>query len=378
MVTDAEKQIITFSYRKYIYSVEWLDKDENTLGEALVDVVSGSANFDATNNCRRSFNLTFRNLDGKYTPSSTSNLWINNRIKIKAGYESLDGTQILYNQGVYILGNPTVLSNPTHKEVSFQAIDKYNLLNGTVSGELKYKYEIEIGTRIDEAIQAVLIDAGETKYIIDTCSTTVPYTLKYSPSDNYSKILEDLGEIVSFSGAYNLDGYFHFTKSLDEIDYDTIPSSWDYTEVSENGVANLYLESNRELQWNDIRNSIAVYGMTDSDLGVQYTAFSSDSTGSELSIDVIGERVKAIEDDKIYTTELAKTRSDYELLKHIKSNESVKTNLIPNFSHDINDVISLRDDSNGCEGNYIIQGISYSLGFNATMNLTLWRVRNIG
>ena len=95
MVTDAEKQIITSSYRKYIYSVEWLDKDENTLGEALVDVVSGSANFDATNNCRRSFNLTFRNLDGKYTPSLTSNLWINNRIKIKAGYESLDGTQIL-------------------------------------------------------------------------------------------------------------------------------------------------------------------------------------------------------------------------------------------------------------------------------------------
>lgn len=377
MVTSEERKIITDSYRKYIYAIEWLDKNENVLDEALIDVISGNASFDATSNNRRSFSLILRNLDGKYIPSSSSNLWIDHKIRLKCGYESLNGTQLLYNQGIYVLGNPNILSTPTRKEVSLECLDKWTLLDGTIAGKLKNKYIINIGTRIDEAVKAVIIDSGEIKYIIDECNITVPYTMTYEIGKTYADIFKDLCEIVSFETNYDINGYFRFKKALDEDDYNSIPSSWDYTTVNGNGSANLYLQSNRELQWNDIKNSIGVYGMTDSNLGIQYTAFSSDLTGSELSIDKIGERFEPIEDDKIYTTDLCKQRSDYELLKRIKANEKVTLDIVSNFSHKLEDIISLTDNSNGSSGNYLIQGISYNLGYNTKMTLTLWKCRYI-
>ena len=367
-ITEEQKAIINSPYRKYIYQIEWLDKNENIIDSALVDVISGNVNLDSSSNARRTFNITLRNLDGKYLPSPTSSLWINNKLKLSCGYETLDGRQLLFNQGVYVLGNPNLSSNPTQAEVSLQGLDKMVSLDGTIAGKLKNKYIVPLQIRIDDVIKTILFDAGETKYIVDVCETLTPYTIEYEAGSTYADILQEICNIVSFQFYYDDNGYFRFTKSMEDVDYQTIPSTWDYTQTG------LYLESQRELQWSDIRNSVVVYGMTDGALGIQYYATAQDTTG-EFSIDNIGERVAdPIEDGNIYTSELCQQRGNYELSKYKRLQEKVTANIISNFSHSLDDIISVTDNKNGCIGNYLIQGISYDISYQTTMSLSLYKV----
>lgn len=371
MVSDLEKSIIESQIRKHIYSIEWLDKDENVIDEVILDVIGGSANFDDVQSNRRSVSLTLNNVDKSYLPKSDSKMWINNRFRLKSGYEYGDGEQLFYKQGTYLLGNPSILSNPTRKEVSIQGLDKWATLDGTIGGNLKNKFIIPVNNRIDAIIKSLLEEVGETKYIIDECDVLTPYTVEKEIGGSIADILIELSVMVSFESYYDNDGVFRFTKALLPNDYDAYATSWEYSPQD------LYLESTRDLKWNEIKNSIKVIGMLKDD-GVQIQAVSQDTNiDSELSIDAIGERFENIEDDNIYTNELAQNRSDYELSKRIKVAEEVKVTIVPNFSHVIGDVISVVDENNGCLGNYVIQNISYNFDYDTTMQLGLWKTRDI-
>lgn len=166
-------------YDYYAYSIEWLNKNEQTIGEVIVDVVNGNVNFDATNQNRRSCSLTLKNFDKKYIPSSNGLMKISNRFRLKAGYGYGNNEVLLFNQGIFCLGNPSLLSSPTQKEVTIQGLDKWSLIDGTLGGILQSNYIIPINTRIDAAIRNIVVGLmGEKKYIIDTCDTTIPYTIE--------------------------------------------------------------------------------------------------------------------------------------------------------------------------------------------------------
>lgn len=365
-----EIDIINSKLKEYVYVIEWLDPNENVLEEVTLDVVQGNVNFDATQNNRRSCNLNLRNLNGEYIPSPTSKMWINNKFRLKAGYKYNNDQHLLYNQGVYVLGNPSLYSSSPRKEVTVQGLDKWVLLDGTVAGELKNKFIIELNTRVDTAIRTLIKDvAGEKKYIIDTCDVLLPYTIEKEKGSTIADIIKEICEIVSYEAFYNNEGYFIFRKALQPKDYNSIAPSWYYT------TDGLYLESTRNINWVDVRNSIKVVGMTKSN-GIIIEAIAQDLTGSELSINKIGERFKLIEDDKIPTVELAKERANWELLQRIMIVEEVKSSIVPNFSHTIGDVIYVLDKNNGTEGNYYIQNISYDMGYDSIMNLGLWKIRD--
>lgn len=370
MVSQWERDIINSNLRKYIYVIEWLDPNENVIGEATLDVIKGDVNFDATNNNRRSCNITLKNLNGEYVPSPTSKMWINNKFRLKAGYEYNDGQRLLYNQGIYVLGNPSLFSSPLQKEITIQGLDKWVLLDGTVQGKLKNKLIIEVDTRVDTAIKMLITDiAGETKFIIDTCDILLPYTIEKEKGTPITDVINEIANIVSYEVFYNNEGYFIFRKALTSQDYNSIAPSWYYT------TEGLYLESTRDINWNDVRNSIKVIGMTKSD-GITIEAIAQDLSGSEFSIDKIGERFELIEDDNIPTVELAQERADWELLQRIMVSEEVKSNIVPNFSHTVGDVINVIDNNNGTEGNYYIQNLNYNFGHDSIMTLGLWKIRD--
>jgi len=208
-----------------------------------------------------------------------------------------------------------------------------------------------------------------TNYIIDTCTVTTPYTITKSAGDTYANLIIELCQMASFTAYFDeMGGNFRFRKAYLPADYMAISPTYEYI------VGGNFLDSTRELKWNDIKNSVVVWGMTES--GTQYTGIAQDTTGSELSIDKIGERVEVISDENIYNSTLCTERANYELKNLIMCAESVTLNVIPNFSHKVEDVITLTDEITGCSGNYVIQQISYNLGFDAKMTLTLWKIRS--
>lgn len=370
MLDQWQIDIINSKIREPVFSIEWLTPDEKVIDEAILDVVSGSLNFDATNTNRRSGTLTFKNLDGQYIPSPNSKLWINHKVKIKAGYKYNNGNDYLwFNQGTYVLGNPSILSSSTQKEVTIQLNDKWLLLNGEISGKLKNKTVIPVDTRIDKVVKDLVVLAGETKYIIDPCDYTTPYTIEKEPGNSIGDILLELADMYSYEIFYDNNGYLRFRKAIQPEDIEQTAPSWTYNQ------SGLYLQSNRELQWDEVRNYIIVYGAYDEDTGIQYKGEAKDETGSPYSIDQIGERVEILELDELYDNSLCIQRSRKELFDRIKVQEKVTETLIPNYSHSLEDVITLNDESNGCSGNYLIQQITYSISHNSTMTLGLWKSR---
>lgn len=372
MIPQYEQDIINYPQKKYIYAIEWLNSQEEVIDDVIIDVISGDVNFDGANNSIRSCNLTLRNLDKKYIPSPNSNFWINTKFKLKSGYQTQNGENLLYNQGIYVLGNPSLLSTPSRKEVRIQGLDKWVLLDGTLSGELKNKYIIPVGSRVDTAIKTMIEnEIGETKFIIDECDEILPYTIEKEPGTTFAELIIEICDIVSYQAFYDNNGFFRFRKALQPEDYISTPVSWKYT------TSGLYLEGDRELHWDKIRNSIKVIGDTLED-GTFISAISQDNSGGKFSISEIGERVRVVEDRNIYTNELAQARADWELQQSIMMAETENVKLVPNFSHKIDDVIQIIDENNGSYGNYAIRQISYNLGYDAVMNLGAWAIRNWG
>lgn len=370
MASQLEKDIINSKIKDYVYKIEWLSPDEKVIGEVTPDIVGGNVNFDGTRSNRRSINLTFKNLDKKYIPRPNGKIWINQKFRFMAGYRYGNNQTLMYNQGVYCIGNPSVLSSPTQKEVTLQGLCKYSLLDGGLNGELKDRLIIPLNTRVDVAIKSLITEiGGETKYIIDECSELLPYTIEKEAGQTLSSIIEEIAYIVSYEAFYDNEGFFRFRKFLEVEDYQKTVPTWEYT------TSGLYLESSREMLFTDVKNSITVVGDT-LENGITISAIAKDNSNSDMSINAIGERFKLIEDRNITTIPLAQARANWELQQRIMLAETNKTNIIPNFFHTIGDIISLIDENNGSQGNYIIQSMDYDISYDSTMNLGLWKIRD--
>ena len=370
MIPQWQQDIINSKIQNYVYSVEWLNKKEEVIKEVILDVISGNVNFDATNNSRISCNLTLKNLDKKYIPNSNGLMQMSNRFRLKAGYEYGNGESLLFNQGILCLGNPSLLSSPTQKEAIIQGLDKWNLINGTLGGTLQSKYIIPINTRIDTVIKNIVTDLmNEPKYIIDSCSTLTPYTIEKESNTKISDIIIELCDMVSYQAFYDNNGYFRFRKALKPEDYNSTPVAWYYT------TSGIYLQGKRDVNWTDVRNSIAVYGETLPDGTVVY-ALAESLTGSDFSIDEIGLKPDIITDTNIYDNPLAQERADYELQQKIMVAETIDSDVVPNFSHVLEDIINITDENNGANGNYVLQNISYNLSHDTSMSLGMWAIRN--
>ena len=367
MIPQWEQDIINSKIKKYVYVIDWLDQNENTIEEITVDVVEGSLNFDSKRNSRRSARMVLNNINGIYVPSANGKLWIDNRFKIKAGYEYDDGQYLLYNQGTYVLGNPTLTSLPAIREVEIEGLDKWTLLDGTIAGRLETKYQIDVGTRVDVVIKDLITTiAGENRYIIDECDTTLPYTITKEPGNTISDIILEICNIVSYISYFDNNGVFRFRPYIKPEDYAIIPPSWYYT------VSGLYLGSRRNLKWLDVKNKVKVIGDTLSD-GTVIEAVSEQITG-DVGTSSIGERLKKVEDSNIWTVDLAQQRANYELQQSLRIAEEDKITLVPNFSHLPDDIINNTDESNGLSGNYVIQTINYNLSNDTEMTLGLWGI----
>jgi len=363
------EEVINSSVKKHIYVIEWLTPDEQVIDEVTVDVVGGSVNFDGNKSNRRSMDITLKNLNGEYIPHPDK-LWINHKFKLKSGYEYGDGEKLLFSQGIYCLGNPSILSSPTKKEVTLQGIDKWGLLDGTLSGKLKNKLIIPVDTRIDTAIRSLLVDiVGETKFRVDICDTKLPYTVEVEAGTTVSSIVEEIAYIVSFETFYDNEGVFIFRKFLEIEEYEKTVPLWEYK------TEGLYLKSNRELTFDKVKNYIMVIGDTLDD-GTLIYATAKDESNSDMSIGKIGERFDRIEDNNITTMSLAQQRADWELQQVIMVAETVRVSIMPNFSHKVGDIISVYDKNNGTEGNYLIQSYNYNIAYDAMMSIGLWKIRD--
>ena len=206
---------LTAPIRQYVVKIEWLDWNENFVGDYTADVIDGNITIDVSRDVRRTFTMTINNAKGLYIPyGARTNMGV--KVRIKHGIKTSQG-DYFWNRGIFVLTDPEAIHKGSEKTVTLQGVDKWALLNGDLAGTLTDTTVIPIGTNVADAIRAVAADAGEFKFAFDTCTVTTPYTITKEPGTTRAELIKELALIPSWDIYYDVEGYLRFTPLIDPL-----------------------------------------------------------------------------------------------------------------------------------------------------------------
>lgn len=116
-----------------------LDNNSNK-GKAFIK--DGSVDINLQNGQRRKATITLANLDNAFD-YNVNNVWFGQRLRLSMGIKLKDGTDFLLPQGVFYIQNPQYLLNHNTNTATFNLIDKWAYLDGTLFGNLEATYQIK-------------------------------------------------------------------------------------------------------------------------------------------------------------------------------------------------------------------------------------------
>lgn len=342
--------------------IEFLYPDETVKEEITEDISTNGGNLSINfqNGVRRSCNVSLINISKKYIPSPNT-IWIRNKFKLWLGLE-INGEDYFIPQGVFVVRNPEISSNYSEKLMNLTGIDKFALLDGSLGGELDSIYQIPVGTNIYSVIKDILILAGDTiPPLLDSKykDEVSPYTLRKETGGTLGDILIELAGMLSANIYYNENGQFVFEEGSTDIIDNIKPSIWDFTTEEFE-----YLGSNVIYQFESIYNDVLVIG-DNVDGNIATGRATNTNLLSPTRTQLIGKRTKVIEDNIIYSDDLALQRANYELKRLIMLQSKTVIKSTPIFHLEVNKVITLTDSYYDFDfTRFLIQSINipFSLG----------------
>lgn len=354
MAVTFEDYIEYMKYGVYhpIIKIQWLRDDESVESEFTTDLLRFSITKNVNNGVRSSVDITLRNEFRQNIPNPNG-IWINKKFRLFTGYE-INSEDYLFSQGIYVVGNPSLISRGSDSTLSINAMDKASLYNGTNGGVLKDLYIIDVNTNFNLAIKSTLTDAGEIKNpILQGTDLITPYDIVTNRGDSYWNIIGDLATAMSRDIYFDNDGYLRVREMiLDEYK----PSSWDFNHSDD---LYTYLSSTVEYEFNRTYNAQQVIG--DNINGkIVYGYAENRDLSSPFCIQKIGYKLAPpIQDNIIQTDTEAQRLAEYNLKRSNRLNQSINISSVylPHIKE--NDAISVSDDNLGVnKERYIINNIS--------------------
>lgn len=214
-------------------------------------IADGSIATNLQNGKRRTATVMLSNLDGSFD-YNVNTVWFGTEIAIDEGLILPDGEEYYIQQGVFLIENPTESVRPGDRVVTYNLVDKWANLDGTLFGNLESTYEVPSGTNIFQPINAILaLDKGNgqpvdrvtpiyTEYYNSKSQalpdgstaaiTNAPYTLRVD-SDNgtYADVILGLAGMVNAWIGYDQTGALRIDPSQDDILDTNKPVLWQFS-----------------------------------------------------------------------------------------------------------------------------------------------------
>lgn len=359
------------SIQQPIVKIEILRNDETIINVITGDILNDGGNLTVTrqNGIRRSVEFSLINFTGNYIPYIDGSIWIRQKVKIYFGLK-INDLDYWISQGIFILDNPTAISETTGSIVNIKALDKFSLLDGTLGGELDSNLVYPAGTRVFDIICNVLSLAGElpNHFVIDVDVTnqTISYPIEKTYGDKLGDILIEMANMLSKEVFYDINGNLVFQNPVDPL---TCSSIWDFGTTECN-----YLGSSQEYKFSEVFNAVLVIGDNSSGQIYSYEAVNT-NINSNISVNNLGfKRTKVITDTNIGSLVLAKNRAIYELNLLSMLQSSIKISIIPMFHLDVGNAITLTDPHIKLNRQrFLINGISvpFKIGEKMTLDGTI-------
>jgi len=236
-------------------------------------IADGSLTVNLQNGQRRTANISLDNVNAEFD-YAYNKLWFGKEIALDEGLLLPNGEPYYIPQGVFLLSSPQESVVPSGRTISYNLIDKWGNLDGTLYGILDSAYVVNAGTNIFSPITTLLQQDKGNGIILDNVTpvytqyyngrsvtlpdgTTAqyieaPYDLEISAGQSIADIILGLVEMLAAWVGYDASGALRIDPSQEDIDDATKPILWTFSQAQTHLMGLSYTINNAEL-YNDIQ-----------------------------------------------------------------------------------------------------------------------------
>lgn len=368
----------------------------NGVADTKAFIQSGTLSVNLKNGQRRNADITLANIDDAFA-YNVNNIWYGKQLRLQMGMELYDGKDFYFPQGVFYATNPQEMIKPSSDTISYDLVDKWAYLDGTLFGDLPdtMKVEQSNATSIFEVIQKILklsrFDFDETEniqhmidnvmpvftsyyndktYTLDGGGTApmlaVPYDIIIEAGKTLADLILELNDVVTGIIGYDMTGALRIDASQDDIKdgdkailYEFTPENSTFCGVTETA------------QNQDVYNDVVVVGqdLTDNEIYGRATNFDAKS---DTNVNIIGRKTYREEKAEYWNTTQCQDLAGYLLKQKTVLHKSVTVECSQMFHLYENGLISIkRTDKKGSPvEKHIIQSFSIPLAETGTMSIS--------
>lgn len=374
--TQEDYELIGLRNRVTKIKIELLNFNFQILNLFEGKVVSGTINIDATADIRRTCSLTMELLKSERTFSEGSETWLNKYFRVYVGeYNPRTKRFVWWNMGIFLINNPSRVYDQTTNELTFEGLDLMAKMTGKRNGQLPaVATKVPKGSRITEVVRKTITQLGGfSKYVIEEneeeSRRLIPYDITMSMGSTVYQLLAEVRDLYSdWEMFFDVDGVFHW-QPIPKGERDPVILDFDQLSIP------LVVKDTSNVDFENVKNNIIVYGrLLNNGHQVSYS-LSENREESPFSIDKIGQINYIVNDERIYSDDLARQRASYELWLHSNTNDTIGIETVPIYwLNDVNIKIKYTNIANGISGEHMLKNISIPLGTNGTMSLSAYKI----
>ena len=283
-----------------------LDNDPlNARAGAFLSI--GELHCNLQNGQRRTVSVTLSNVDQRFDYNINS-LWFGQEIALDEGMLLPSGEEIYFQEGVFLLETPQDEIRPGQRTITYNLVDKWANLDGTLFGNLESTYEVPTGTNIFQPITALLSDDKGNGQPVDNIApvytdyyngksqtmpdgtviamTNTPYTLRIdSDSGTIADVVLGLTGMLNAWVGYDSTGALRVDPSQDDLLDTAKPVAWQFQFEDFSFLGATYTIKNTE-----VYNDYIVVGEQLDDYTQPYGRATNTSPESDTNVQTIGRK----------------------------------------------------------------------------------------
>lgn len=275
--------------------------------KATAFLSSGELHCNLQNGQRRTASVTLSNVDQQFDYNVNA-LWFGQEVALDEGVLLPDGEMIYFQQGVFLLESPQETLRPSERTITYNLVDKWANLDGTLYGNLEGAYEVPVGTNIFQPITALLnedkgnglpVDGttpvytsyynGKTQELPDGTSvplTDTPYTLRIDgESGTIADVVTGLTGMLNAWVGYDNTGALRVDPSQDDLLDTAKPVAWRFQLEDFSFLGATYTIKNTE-----VYNDYIVVGEQLDDYTQPYGRATNNNPESDTNVQLIGRK----------------------------------------------------------------------------------------
>ena len=416
---NAYLNALTRPYRKLV-RLEFLQPDDSVAfalgGAGQKNIVagrdtraflqSGSVSVNLQNGSRRRATVVLANRDAAFD-YAVNKLWFGQRLRLSMGMVLPSGEDFYLPQGVFYISNPSNLISPAEKTISFNLVDKWSYLDGSLFGIIEAAYSIAPGNNIFTAIETLL---GLSKYTYEAAVNTIdkidptqpvwtdyyngktytaansdgsissnipmtntPYTVTENRGASIADIILKLNGMLAGWIGYDQTGALRLEPSQDDVDDADKPVLFTFS-PNNSTLMSMSETSQNEAVYNDV--TIAGQGLTDKTVWARAVNF--DPT-SDTNVNLIGRKIFVEERADYWNTDQCAALARWYLKRKTILQKSVTIECAPMYHLVENRLVAvLRTDKPGAPmEKHLIQGFTIPIGETGSMSISCTSVNDI-